>query len=444
MDFIPDTQELLHCSICMETSCKDIVTMTCKGQHVYCFSCVFNFIKDSRDGEGHRKRIGEFSCPTCRQGNGSLVVQSRLEKVVNSLKKHNEEEQQQDGVVEETTQVPTLSEYYSSLDFLGARFPRKFRRGKDSCIITVTQLALFVHNYELLKQLISDETIVVRVWRNYDGKVIVSPFYNIRRNSHTSGPASGMNAVILSEQTEATDSTETITDDTSNIPPNHGYNLRPSPIRNRTTESTSGSDDTPATAEEIEELFYRHAQRFISFVRMADDSDEEQDTVSNSSHMETTNTNVINTRQGGNICYLCVHWVQNQDCIKNYYITRGIHAAKAQLDRGIWTGSVPTMGCIFKFNLDIDLNDTLLRNNLAGKITPLWVYEHNNIDGMSNLQLKRVEVSEEEVYNWIIFHLGIGERFRQLLTMLNSIRNIHRNGSLDSHYCVSWTWSELN
>ena len=149
--------DVTECLICRDM-CSDPVRMTCAGQHVFCFHCMFkNF---------EYRKFEELCCPTCRHPSGSLIMEKKLgdisasvialgkmavpsspsvlsDSVVHTGNSKNKE-------VANYVPHPTTQMYMIMIPVLKLIFIEQFERAEGSCVITAVQMALFVKNYEAL------------------------------------------------------------------------------------------------------------------------------------------------------------------------------------------------------------------------------------------------------------------------------------------------------
>ena len=186
-------ESLFLCYICQESAEHDPVSMTCKAQHVFCFKCIFDFYKN------HSENVS-LCCPTCRHGNGSFLVMSRLKqfgrtvlketdhlrRVLRSESKHQRHSEDESSSVGGATptsrntfgsEEPHVhsSDFYVAIPDLQRKFPFKFKQSTQSCLITTRQMLLFVHNRELLALLLAHDATnsgPLPPWRDANGNRI--------------------------------------------------------------------------------------------------------------------------------------------------------------------------------------------------------------------------------------------------------------------------------
>ena len=162
------------CAMC-RTFSVDLVQLTCKEGHLYCFGCMFQYCK--------ARPLAEICCPQCRQGDGTVIVQRRLSRVAKKIKEYsvtNEDGGENDDEIKEDENDPleklTTDNYYEMLPSLHKRFPGSFRDALGSCVIEIEQLALFVHNHGTLVAInsprITSDHSTERVWCDKFGKRI--------------------------------------------------------------------------------------------------------------------------------------------------------------------------------------------------------------------------------------------------------------------------------
>lgn len=155
-----------QCGICMETLC-DPVQMTCEGQHLFCFDCMFHYFKV--------RPLDEINCPNCRHGNGSVIL---VNKMVQALLEKNDIRLSGSRVGLVTSQV-----YNRLKPYLARRFPVKMMHSAGSCVILSEQFALFARNYETLLDVESRLPCLPqsRKWHDEYGRLI-----NARRQGNSS------------------------------------------------------------------------------------------------------------------------------------------------------------------------------------------------------------------------------------------------------------------
>lgn len=158
---------LLLCYICQSPAISDPVSMTCKSQHVFCFTCIFDYYSRCSNQ-------GNLCCPNCRHGNGSFLVMSRLKRVCNLVLEGEEDETSSSNSGSSERTIQTSDEYYTFLPDLARRFPRRFRHSAESCVITTSQMLLFINNYNLLKLLRERSDNALPMWRDAAGDVIAT------------------------------------------------------------------------------------------------------------------------------------------------------------------------------------------------------------------------------------------------------------------------------
>jgi hypothetical protein len=153
------TRDVLECTICQNVV-NDAVQLTCRGQHVFCFGCMADFFK--------ARNLSLISCPSCRHGDGSLVMAKHVDTIVEMIYGNREIE----GLV--------LMDYTMFLPLLRRRFPRQFHDSEGSGVILAEQMALFVHNVDHMRALehtgVGDEA----GWRNKRGRPM-----RVRRETHS-------------------------------------------------------------------------------------------------------------------------------------------------------------------------------------------------------------------------------------------------------------------
>ena len=157
--------DMMLCAVCYEVAASDPVSMTCKAQHVFCFECIFSYFKS------RAVSLESLSCPSCRHGNGSFLVMKRLKDLYKTARPRAVEENTMESA------QPHSSQYFDSLIVLKNRFPRRFRHATDSCVVSASQMSLFVQNYDVLRELLGAGDLTVdmieaKSWRGPDGRLL--------------------------------------------------------------------------------------------------------------------------------------------------------------------------------------------------------------------------------------------------------------------------------
>ncbi len=159
--------ETLLCNTCLGSAKADPVTMTCKKQHVFCFSCVFEYYKLRQID------VDILSCPTCREGNGSFIVQHMVRELGKELETLVDEEtaNQNAGCTDKKS-----DDFYMAVPDMKRRFPKMFEKD-PGCIILVEQFAIYVNNFDVLAMLRDPSTNFTEepVWYNELGNEVTRP-----------------------------------------------------------------------------------------------------------------------------------------------------------------------------------------------------------------------------------------------------------------------------
>lgn len=174
---VDEVYKSLECGVCYLDASKDPVSMTCRAQHIYCFSCMFQYFK-CKVGN-----MDTISCPHCRHGNGCLIVHGKMASVMSPLGYFNMVKPSSSDTMEPKDNesvnkvIPNSNEYFMSLPDLSRRFPRTFRLSENSCVITTEQMLYFVNNHTILKALreydgMSGEPEPEVTWRNLKNQII--------------------------------------------------------------------------------------------------------------------------------------------------------------------------------------------------------------------------------------------------------------------------------
>lgn len=166
-------EDILLCYICQSSAEDDPVSMTCKSQHVFCFSCIYDYYSNCQNEN-------VLSCPNCRFGNGSFLIMSRLKRACDVMLKDEPKEEEE----ENEREIASSKQFFLALPDLKRRFPRKFRHSMESCVVTTQQMMLFVKNHELLNRLRNRNNDHVFQWRDSNGNLI--PTRSQRQRSRTS------------------------------------------------------------------------------------------------------------------------------------------------------------------------------------------------------------------------------------------------------------------
>lgn len=153
-----EEENIPSCGICL-LSLVDPVSMTCKGQHMYCFSCIFGYYKSKSSV------LNRVCCPECRLGNGAIILHTVYGEMLKVWGNNTKDE------VNRIEGSVVSSEYFKALPDLKRQFPLVFGDANDNCIITPEQMCLFVNNYELLNklQLGAEEETEGMNWKNKFG-----------------------------------------------------------------------------------------------------------------------------------------------------------------------------------------------------------------------------------------------------------------------------------
>lgn len=142
-------QSAFTCGICTNVV-HEPVQMTCSGEHIFCFDCIFKYYQ--------ARSVDEINCPNCRRGNGSVVVVSKLGTLLQRYLTLNplpveEEDVSDDG---EVVRRIGFADYKRLLPLLIRRFPKKSSTAEGSCVILNDQFALFARNYQTLCDITND------------------------------------------------------------------------------------------------------------------------------------------------------------------------------------------------------------------------------------------------------------------------------------------------
>ena len=135
------------CGICSNTVSSP-VRMTCEGEHLFCFGCIFDYYK--------ARPASEINCPNCRHGNGSIVICNKLYRLLqvynNTLPEENKfiASDTNEGTDEDTERPITTADYRRLFPSLKRRFPVAMENSMGSSVILSAQMGLFVRNYETL------------------------------------------------------------------------------------------------------------------------------------------------------------------------------------------------------------------------------------------------------------------------------------------------------
>ena len=133
------------CGICANLV-VDPVQMTCEGEHLFCFNCMFEYFE--------ARATSEINCPNCRHGNGSFFF---VNKIVKLLVIYNEVVPIADKILGlEYFEQPLVqsSDYRRLLPILTRRFPIIMGAAKGSCVVTNIQMGLFARNYKTLLDIV--------------------------------------------------------------------------------------------------------------------------------------------------------------------------------------------------------------------------------------------------------------------------------------------------
>lgn len=129
------------CGICSNTVTSP-VRMTCEGEHLFCFGCIFDYYE--------ARPASEIVCPNCRHGNGSIVICSKLNKLLHAY--HNALPEIDKFVLPDTNEegVVTIADYRRLFPGLIRRFPVAMEDSAGSSVIVSVQMGLFVRNFDTL------------------------------------------------------------------------------------------------------------------------------------------------------------------------------------------------------------------------------------------------------------------------------------------------------
>ena len=131
------------CGICSNTVTSP-VRMTCEGEHLFCFGCIFDYYK--------ARPASEINCPNCRHGNGSVLICNKLNKLLHmyhdALPEADRFELANNITNEE--RVVTITDYRRLFPSLCRRFPVAMEESAGSSVILGLQMGLFVRNYNTL------------------------------------------------------------------------------------------------------------------------------------------------------------------------------------------------------------------------------------------------------------------------------------------------------
>ena len=131
------------CGICSNTVTSP-VRMTCEGEHLFCFGCIFDYYE--------ARPASEINCPNCRHGNGSIVICNKLNRLLHAY--HNALPEADKFILPDTTieeeRVVTIADYRRLFPGLLRRFPTAMEDSAGSAVIVSVQMGLFVRNFNTL------------------------------------------------------------------------------------------------------------------------------------------------------------------------------------------------------------------------------------------------------------------------------------------------------
>ncbi len=129
------------CGICSNTVTSP-VRMTCEGEHLFCFGCIFDYYE--------ARPASEINCPNCRHGNGSIVICNKLNKLLRAY--HDALPDADKFTLPNTNEegVVTIADYRRLFPGLLRRFPVAMENSAGSSVIVSVQMGLFVRNFNTL------------------------------------------------------------------------------------------------------------------------------------------------------------------------------------------------------------------------------------------------------------------------------------------------------
>lgn len=160
--------EFQTCHICQNIAVSDFVLMTCMGQHMVHFNCLYNFFK--------KTEFNMIRCPNCRQGDGSFMLQTHVDKYLQKLY-----ELQNNGLKynesaydwSENGYFVNAEDYIKVIPTLKEKFPKIFMNSENESMVSKNQMALFTHNSELI---LHASTVVDMIRQNKTHVKFVKPF----------------------------------------------------------------------------------------------------------------------------------------------------------------------------------------------------------------------------------------------------------------------------
>jgi hypothetical protein len=158
-----ESEELLKCQVCFDDASGDPVIMTCRHQHLSCFSCVF------RQFQARARSRTPVRCPTCRHNSGGFIIATRLRRMATAMQGASQPPQ--------STQPdpgPSSEQYFACMDAMAGRFPRTFRHARSSCIVSPHQMSVFVNNYPgLCECVLGRGTLNDMLWRDANNRLLI-------------------------------------------------------------------------------------------------------------------------------------------------------------------------------------------------------------------------------------------------------------------------------
>jgi hypothetical protein len=139
------------------------------GQHMFHFNCLFNFFKNTK--------YNKLRCPNCRQGDGSFVLQTRVETYFQKLYElENNGMTRNDSVYDwsEKGIVVTPKDYIKVLPLLNKKHPEVYCESSNEALVLRKQMAIFVNNYESI--LMGAYSVLEDIKKNKNNKKFAKVF----------------------------------------------------------------------------------------------------------------------------------------------------------------------------------------------------------------------------------------------------------------------------